>query len=302
MAFVSEPARPALRYHGGKWRLAPWIISHFPAHRTYVEPYGGAASVLLRKARSHNDVYNDLDDEVVHVFRVLRDPAQAEALRHAVMLTPFSRAEFELAHEPVAESVERARRTIVRSYFGRGSDSVHGHLSPTGQLLTGLRKTRTTRAGPGLDWMNYPNAIPQFADRLRGVVLEQRDARTLLDEHDALDTLFYLDPPYVGDTRPHAGTRHATYCHELSDKAHQDMLKRLRRLSGMVVLSGYRNDHYDAALTGWHRVDRESRTDGRRARIESLWLNPAAVARGAGGTGQLFAADAQSEALAEALT
>jgi len=80
------------------------------------------------------------------------------------------------------------------------------------------------------------------------------------------------------------------------------MLKTLRGLSGMVVLSGYRNGHYDGALTGWHRVDRESRTDGRGARIESLWLNPAAVARGARETGQLFAADAQSEALAEALT
>ena len=84
--------RPLLRYHGGKWLLAPWIISHFPAHRVYVEPFGGAASVLIRKERSYAEVYNDLDSEVVNLFRVLR--AQPDDLVHAIELTPFARDEF----------------------------------------------------------------------------------------------------------------------------------------------------------------------------------------------------------------
>ena len=71
------PWRPALRYHGGKWRLAPWIIGHFPAHKIYCEPFCGAASVLLRKPRSRIEIINDLDSEVTNLFQILRDPEHA---------------------------------------------------------------------------------------------------------------------------------------------------------------------------------------------------------------------------------
>lgn len=118
------PRRPVLRYHGGKWRLAPWICAHFPAHRLYVEPFGGAASVLLRKPRSYGEIYNDLDGEIVNVFRVLRD--NGHALRAALELTPFAREEFAESYMPHSDPIEQARRTIVRSFQGFGSAAVCG--------------------------------------------------------------------------------------------------------------------------------------------------------------------------------
>src|SRR5690606_6837914 len=98
-------ARPIIRYHGGKWRIAPWIISHFPEHRVYVEPFGGGGSVLLRKPRSYAEVYNDLDGEIVNLFRVARDCG--DELIRSVELTPFARDEFMLAYEETEDPIEQ---------------------------------------------------------------------------------------------------------------------------------------------------------------------------------------------------
>ena len=126
---MMDVTRPAMRYYGGKWLLAPWIIGHFPAHRTYVEPFGGAASVLLRKPRSAAEVYNDLDGEIVNMFRVLRSPAQARELIRLVRLTPFARTEYEDAYLSDGDPIEQARRTLLRSFAGFGADSANGRYS-----------------------------------------------------------------------------------------------------------------------------------------------------------------------------
>ena len=114
--------RPILRYHGGKWMLAPWIISHFPEHRTYVEPFGGAASVLLQKPRTYSEVYNDLDGEIVNLFRVVRD--NGAALIEKLKLTPFARQEYRLSFETCDDALEQARRTVIRSFMGFGSNAL----------------------------------------------------------------------------------------------------------------------------------------------------------------------------------
>jgi len=265
--------RPIVRYHGGKWKLAPWIIGHLPPHRTYVEPFGGGGSVLLRKPRSYAEVYNDLDGEIVNVFRMMRD--RGPELREAIRLTPFSRAEFAASYLPSDEPLEQARRTILRSFQGFGSAAACGELS-------GFR-ANSNRSGttPAHDWANYADATEALVERLRGVVIEQRDAMAVMLHQDSAETLHYVDPPYVHSTRSvkvnHDLSR-KSYKHELTDEMHEILASGLRGLRGMVVLSGYPSELYDQLYAGWHRIDRASHADGARSRVESLWLNDAAHA------------------------
>ncbi|MEW5425123.1 DNA adenine methylase [Amorphus sp. 3PC139-8] len=285
------PTRPVLRWHGGKWRLASWIISNFPRHRVYVEPFGGAASVLLRKPRSYSEVYNDLDDEVVTLFRVLRDPLAVGHLIEALRLTPFARTEFRAAYEPADDPIERSRRLIVRSFMGFGSNA---HASQAkGHRSTGFRSS-SHRSGttPAHDWVNYPAALRLIVNRLAGVVVENRPANELIEQHDGPDTLFYVDPPYLHETRAQSNKydlRWRMYRHEMTRDDHAELLERLCRTQGMVVLSGYADPLYDRTLSGWRRLEFETYADGARPRTEVLWMNPAAVAAKDADQGPLLA-------------
>ena len=256
-----------VRYHGGKWKLAPWIISHLPPHRVYVEPFGGGGSVLLRKPRSYAEIYNDLDGEIVNVFRVVRD--RGDELRRALELTPFAREEFLLSYEPSDDPLEQARRTISRSFMGFGSAAVCGESSGFRANSNKLGST------PAHDWRNYPDSLPAAIDRLRGVMVENRDAVKVMQKHDGLETLHYVDPPYHHDTRSR-GDRNSvkSYRHEMTDEQHRDLAAVLKNLQGTVVLSGYRCPLYDDLYADWPRLDRAAHADGARDRVESLWLSP----------------------------
>lgn len=277
---ASTPSRSVLRWHGGKWLLAPWIISHFPAHRIYVEPFGGAASVLLRKERAYAEVYNDLDHDVVNLFRCLQDQSRADRLRDLLRLTPFARAEFEIGWDETDDPVERARRLIIRSFMGFGSNA-HNNMG-RGSKTTGFR-ANSSRFGttPAHDWANYPDCLNAVIARLSGVIVEHRDALHVMRSHDGGGTLHYVDPPYVASTRSPANKydgKHRMYRHELTDADHTDMLAGLRALKGMVILSGYAHPLYNNALHGWRRIEREALADGARPRIEVLWINRACCA------------------------
>lgn len=268
--------RPVLRWLGGKFRLAPWIIAHLPPHDIYVEPYGGAASVLLRKPRAYNEVYNDLDGELVNLFSVLRGPRSTDLLR-ALHLTPYARAEYRAAFAASADPVERARRTIIRSHLGHGTGGARIDRA------TGFRSDgRSASTNVGGEWAEYPDAMLAVVQRLRGVVIEQVPALDLIRRYDTPRALLYLDPPYLPSTRSAksrtAGEKYHTYAHELTASDHQELLAVVRESSAMIVLSGYPDPVYDAALAGWQRREIAARAHRNSPRREVIWINPAAAA------------------------
>lgn len=268
------PTRPALRYFGGKWKLAPWIISHFPKHFKYVEPFGGAASVLLRKKPCKHEVYNDLDKHIVDLFKVLRDPDQAKVLIRKLELTPYSRTEFDGFYDLDEEQdpIEKARKIIALSFMSYSTDGF-SKLNRTG-FRAGANQKRYQSAA--WDWYNFPKSLDAVIDRLKHVIIENRDAFEIIDIHDHENTLFYVDPPYPHSTRYDK----RGYRFELDEDQHLQLLDKVKSLDGMVVLGTYENEMYNELLGEiWEKKTRKTLAqagNGKSNKVatECLWLNP----------------------------
>ncbi len=252
------PPHPLLRCFGGKWGLADWIIGHFPDHRTYVEPFGGGASVLLRKPPSRAEVYNDNDGEVVNLFRVARE--HGDALRRAIELTPYSRDELVLSHRETDDSIERARRTLVRCWMGYGDANA---CTASGFL-------RDSKRNGAVTWDAFADSIGVTIRRLRRVIIEHRNALDLILEHDRPDTLFYVDAPYLKSAGRDIAVNPWT---EMSIGEHERLADILRGVQGAVVLSGYASTHYRQFYPDWICVRQDPRQARVRRRRECLWLS-----------------------------
>lgn len=262
---------PLIRYHGGKFRLADWVIKHFPKHTCYTEAFGGAAGVLLQKPRAYAEVYNDLDGEIVNLFRVLRNEQNRNKLIEQLVLTPYSRVDFQEAWEPTDDSIEKARRLIIRAQMGFGS-------AGASKGITGFRIDTKRAYGTAQSlWMTYPNHLAFVGQRLSGVLIENRPAIQVLQDHDDSETLHYVDPPYVHDTRYSGAKTGRVYRHEMSDQDHEKLLKVLLDLEGKVIVSGYPSEIYNDYLAKWKRVDTSARISSGRGtdtRTECLWISP----------------------------
>ena len=268
---MSNLKSPLIRYHGGKFRLSDWVIKHFPKHTCYTESFGGAAGVLLQKPRAYAEVYNDLDGEIVNLFRVLRNEDNRNKLIEQLVFTPYSRVDFQEAWESCDDSIEKARRLIIRAQMGFGS-------AGASKGITGFRIDTKRAYGTAQSlWVTYPNHLAIVGQRLSGVLIENRPAIQVLQDHDSSETLHYVDPPYVHDTRYSGAKTGRVYRHEMSDQDHEELLKVLLELEGKVIVSGYPSEIYNDYLAKWKRVDTSSRISSGRGtdiRTECLWINP----------------------------
>ena len=210
--------------------MASRILLLFPNHETYVEPFGGGASVLFAKPPSAVEVYNDLDGGLVNFFQVLKDERKHRRLRDLASLTPYSREEyhrFRKTWDKARSDVRRAYEWLVvaRMAFGGIFDNSWGSVVASSNR--GMAQTASA-------WLSTIERIEAVHSRLADVRIENRDFRRILAAYDGTETLFYVDPPYVSEMRRSGGYR----C-ELSIEDHRALTGILLRLRGKVILSGY---------------------------------------------------------------
>jgi DNA adenine methylase len=256
--------RPAVKTHGGKRYLARRIVARLPPHRVYVEPFAGGLSVLLNKPPAEVEVANDRNAALMAFYGVLRDrPGELldRLAGHAYDRPTFAWSQ---AEGEAGDEVDAAARFLARNRMSRGG---------LGRDFAWSERLRGGRPGDLNAWETIKAELPRIAARLARVELRCRDALEVIREFDGPDTLFYLDPPYLPETRTALGT----YAHEMGRADHVRLLEAIVRCRGMVAISGYPSPLYDDALRGWKRVPfdmachaGQGRSKGRR--VEVLWL------------------------------
>lgn len=250
--------KSVLKYPGGKWRISDWIISHFPPHRVYLEPFFGSGAVFFNKAPAYTETINDLDGNIVNLFRVCRE--HPEELAALIELTPFARDEFQECYKESDNPIEQARRTLVRYHqsFGTSNSSKNSW------------KNSQTAGGPrcATMWNYLPQSIAECCDRLKNVQIENIDAIELIRRYNHKDTLIYCDPPYLVSLR-----KKGIYSVDMSENRHIELLNAIKQSSSKIIISGYDNELYNDTLSDWYTDEIVTTAQMGLHRTEKIWMN-----------------------------
>ncbi|MBS0208732.1 MAG: DNA adenine methylase [Planctomycetes bacterium] len=260
--------RSPVKWYGGKRYLADKIIGLFPTHRVYLEPFGGGAWVLLNKRPVDVETYNDLDQRITRLFRVLRD--DGDQFLAKVQLMPYSQVEFNDSkrYPEGATELDKAICDFVRwrqSFGGKGQSWSY----TTGRARGGM-------AGDVNAWWSAIEGLPQVIERLRRVQIVCQPACEAIKRFDHEEGLIYCDPPYVHSTRGKGGTD--VYGVEMSDEQHRELASTLANCKSKAIVSGYPSQLYDELYAEWNRIDIDianhaagGKTKARE--VECLWKN-----------------------------
>lgn len=261
----------AFGWYGGKFSHLDFILPNLPDNaKHFCDVFGGSAAVIINREPAPVETYNDIDSELTNFFRVLRDHETSDALIRAIGLTPFSREELVVACTPVEGlgSLERARRFFVRA---RQTRTGLAQTASEGRWAHCVLTSRAGMAGAVSRWLGSVEGLSEIVQRLQRIQIENVPALELIDRYDTADTLFYLDPPYVHESRGDA----SAYGDEMTDADHIELAERLHRLAGRAAISGYRSPLYDDLFSDWRRIDADPKlcNSVRTERQECLWVN-----------------------------
>ncbi len=252
-----------LKWPGTKWSIARRIVNLMPIHKIYLEPFFGAGAVFFSKSQCNTEILNDLDSEVVNLFRCIRD--NPSELARLIYCTPYSREEYKGSYDRTGTDMERARLFLIRANMARaGMQYYSSSWRHAGPVLGAQSKQRVIG-----DWNKLPDSILEAAERLKQAEIENEDALKLIEKYNTKDCLIYVDPPYLLSTR-----RQRYYNVEMTEVGeHERLLKLLKKHSGKVVLSGYNSDLYNDTLDGWDKLEFETSAEQGKKRVEVIWAN-----------------------------
>lgn len=236
-----------------------WLLPLLPTDcQHYVEPFCGSASILLNRPAAPCETINDLNSSVINFFQVLR--AQPLKLIRQIKLTPYAEQEFKLAQIESSDSLEEARRFFVRTLMS--------FMSSAGSFRISTKVLQ--HSSPPKNFHNSTEDFIAIAERLLQVQIVQGDGIDLIERCDSKGTFFYVDPPYLHETRN--GSK--VYKHEMSREDHERLIHTLKKIHGRAAVSGYDNDLYDSL--GWQKFHTDVRSTAgtqKLTRTEVVWMN-----------------------------
>lgn len=261
--------KAVLKYPGSKWNIANQIINLVPEHHSYVEPYFGSGAVLFNKPISAIETVNDLDYDVVNLFRCIRE--DSEKLARLVAATPYSRSEYDDTYRIDTFEImvsnnpyHKALRFLIRCWQGYGYRT-NGYKVGWKNDVQGREKSYAL-----LNWYHLPERILEVAERLRQVQIENRPALEVIKRFNYKNVFMYIDPPYVLKSRV-GGQKQ--YKHEMADADHEELLKELLQNKAKIMISGYESDMYNEYLKDWNKVYFKSCAECGKPRNEVVWMN-----------------------------
>ena len=272
-----------LKWHGGKHYLAKKIVALMPPTTQYVEPYAGGLSVLLERPEPYGaEIVNDKSRHLTNFWRVLQHEYMFEKFMRIMNNTPFSEDEFRCANSIVNDigwdglEEGNSEGMLMRacSFFINCRQSLAGRMKSFATLTKNrVRRGMNEQASA---WLTAIEGLQEVHERLRGVVILNRDALDVIWQQDTDNTVFYLDPPYMAETRK----SRSVYEHEMSRPDHDALIATLSNIKGKFLLSGYHSDLYDkaAAECCWdcHEFELPNNAAGgeeKRVMTECVWTN-----------------------------
>ena len=258
LANIAEPSRDMapVVYYGGKGNLLPRILPLLTGGQVYCEPYCGAASLFFAKRPHPVEVLNDLNTDLVNLFRCLQDPATFAELSHRIIWTPYSVDEFRRALAIQADPAEQNPILRAWSFYTCQNQGFSGTAETEGNWGRAFVDYRGM-ADTANKWRGRMKRLSFWHDRLTCAQIDNRDALEVIRFWDSPDTLFYLDPPYIAETRV-KGKRNI-YRHEADAAHHTALVELLLTVKGRVVLSGYDHPIYAPLFAaGWDVAKHET--------------------------------------------